>query len=434
MSARRIAVIGSGGAGLATAWLLQDDAAVTVFERSATPGGHAATVTVPTSRGPLPVELGFKYIFPWTYPHLTALMHAVGLPPRENVASMSFRGPDGGATLSVPPATLTQASRLASRGGNLARTLSFAWFMRAGERILREQNWAPSLGDFLRDSWIPKDIATHYLVPVLAAAWGAPLSAMASFPAYDVLRVMKQGKAGMPRFYDVPGGASAYVAAVLADAPRVAVRLNAEVQRLTREGSGWRVVAGDGTDERFDAVVLAAPAEPAAALLAAAGHGLADTVAGFSHFDTHIVVHRDTRLMPPERDAWAMINVSYDGTHAWTTEWAGRALDVNVFRTWLPPGYPLPAGTEAQQHFRHLIVDGQSRHRQQVIEARQGEQGLYLAGMYTCDVDNHESAIASAVSVARLLAPRSPRLRLMDELRRGRLAPRTDSFAQARAW
>ena len=222
----------------------------------------------------------------------------------------------------------------------------------------------------------------------------------------------------MPAFYDVPGGASAYVTALLADCAAVTLRTGTGVERLTREAGGWRVSASDGTEQHFDVVVVATPAEVAGQLLRSAGHPLADTVAGFKHFDTDIVVHRDFRLMPPERDAWSVINVRYDGQHAWTTEWAGRDLAVNVFRTWLPPGHGLPMGTEHRRQFRHLIVDGDSRARQERIAALQGTDGLYLAGMYTCDVDNHESATTSAVHLGSLLAPRSPRLRLHAELRR----------------
>lgn len=63
--------------------------------------------------GPVQVELGFRYIVPWTYPNLTALLCAIGVAPRQNVASMSFRGLDSGPTISVPPAPMTQGSHLA---------------------------------------------------------------------------------------------------------------------------------------------------------------------------------------------------------------------------------------------------------------------------------------------------------------------------------
>lgn len=114
--------------------------------------------------------------------------------------------------------------------------------------------------------------------------------------------------------------------------------------------------------------------------------------------------------MPRDRFRWSNLNVRFDGTHAWTTEWGGRDLGVDAFRTWLPPGHPEPARVEHRRSFRHLIVEGQSRARQLEIARLQGQAGVYLAGMYTCDVDNHESVAASAVAVAERLSPESPQL------------------------
>ncbi|MFJ5265761.1 protoporphyrinogen oxidase [Streptomyces sp. NPDC088387] len=57
---------------------------------------------------------------------------------------------------------------------------------------------------------------------------------------------------------------------ILAAAPDAAVRTDAPVRELTRTADGWRLIVGPGTDgERIDAdaVVVAVPAAPAAALL-----------------------------------------------------------------------------------------------------------------------------------------------------------------------
>jgi hypothetical protein len=45
------------------------------------------------------------------------------------------------------------------------------------------------------------------------------------------------------------------------------------------------------------------------------------------------------------------------------------------------------------------------------IAALQGASGLWVTGMYTVDVDNHESALLSALVPVRALAPNAPNLR-----------------------
>jgi uncharacterized protein len=74
----KIAVIGSGIAGLATAWLLQRHAAgahtVTLFEQAATLGGHTNTVDATVDGITYPVDTGFLVFNDWTYPNLIAML------------------------------------------------------------------------------------------------------------------------------------------------------------------------------------------------------------------------------------------------------------------------------------------------------------------------------------------------------------------------
>ena len=66
----RIAVIGSGIAGLGAAWLLRTRHDVTVYEADSRLGGHANTVTVDYDGTPVAVDTGFIVYNERTYPNL----------------------------------------------------------------------------------------------------------------------------------------------------------------------------------------------------------------------------------------------------------------------------------------------------------------------------------------------------------------------------
>ena len=70
MGKLRIAVIGSGIAGLSAAWLLSQRHTVTLIESEARFGGHARTVNVPVgAKGTVAVDTGFIVSNTWTYPN-----------------------------------------------------------------------------------------------------------------------------------------------------------------------------------------------------------------------------------------------------------------------------------------------------------------------------------------------------------------------------
>ena len=85
---QRIAVVGAGISGLATAWLLGRDHAVTLFEAGDYLGGHTNTVDVTLEGHTHPVDTGFLVFNHHTYPNLTALFAHLGV--ASTATDMSF--------------------------------------------------------------------------------------------------------------------------------------------------------------------------------------------------------------------------------------------------------------------------------------------------------------------------------------------------------
>ena len=88
MSRERIAIVGTGISGMASAWFLGREHDVTVFEKDDRVGGHTHTVMVDEGRGQIPVDTGFMVYNEVTYPLLTRLFRELDVMTKPT--SMSF--------------------------------------------------------------------------------------------------------------------------------------------------------------------------------------------------------------------------------------------------------------------------------------------------------------------------------------------------------
>ena len=90
----RIAVVGSGIAGLGAAWLLSREHEVVLFERESRLGGHTHTHRVAQAGREYSVDSGFIVFNPGNYPLLTKLFGQLGVPSQPT--TMSFSVHDAG--------------------------------------------------------------------------------------------------------------------------------------------------------------------------------------------------------------------------------------------------------------------------------------------------------------------------------------------------
>ncbi|MEY3954156.1 MAG: hypothetical protein RLZZ397_1036, partial [Pseudomonadota bacterium] len=84
-----IAVVGSGIAGMASAWLLSRQYRVTLYEANDYLGGHTHTVDVTLEGKTHPVDTGFLVFNERTYPNLCALFDLFGVESLESEMSFS---------------------------------------------------------------------------------------------------------------------------------------------------------------------------------------------------------------------------------------------------------------------------------------------------------------------------------------------------------
>lgn len=419
MHQSRIAVVGTGIAGMASAWLLSRHHEVTVYEAEGRIGGHTNTVLVDDPAGATPVDTGFIVHNRENYPHLSALFRALGVATQPG--EMSFAVSVDGGRLEYSG---TNLNGLFGQRRNLARPgfhgmlLHIARFNRAARRLAREGgDPRESLGAFLDRLRLGQGFREHYLLPMAAAIWSCPTGAMLDFPALSLARFYdNHGLLSLndrPQWYTVSGGSVEYVRAITAPYAN-AIRRAAPVVRVETHAGGVRVVEESGASESYDQVVIAAHADQARNLLDARDPRQ-HLLASFRYQDNRAVLHHDPALMPRRRRVWSSWNYlsqsEVGGNQVSVTYWMNLLQRLTCQRDYFvslnPVREPDPRAVLAEFAYSHPVFDSEAMRAQETLPRVNGHGGVWLAGSYF-GYGFHEDALRSALDVARRLGSAPP--------------------------
>jgi len=312
----RIAVVGSGIAGLSAAWLLSRDHEVWVFERDARIGGHTHTVTVDTPEGPVPVDTGFIVHNQVNYPKFVRLMEELGV---ETCASdMSF-ATSGNAH---PWCSLGLNGLFAERRHLVDPGFYGLWwevlrFNRTARALMVDTvGEGPTLGEYLARHHFSERFKADYLYPMAGAVWSTTLVDMEAFPAVTLVRFFhNHGFLGLTThrpWRTIPGGTSRYLEP-LTRAFRDRIVTRARIISIHRSETGVYLHMEGQETRVFDQVVLACHGDQVLPLLADPSPQEIEVFGAFTSNPSPTVLHRDPVLMPTQRRGWASWNFRAHG-------------------------------------------------------------------------------------------------------------------------
>lgn len=408
---RRVAVIGSGIAGLSSAFLLSEHCDVTLFEADDRLGGHAHTVDVHLDGLSAPVDTGFLVFNNQTYPNLLGLFAALGV---QGIASdMSFGVSLDGGRLEWAGTNLqtvfAQRSNLLSWGfwGMLKDIMRFN---RSAPQLLQEsQANGQTLGQLLAKHRYSSRFKDQYLLPMAAAIWSSAPSDILDFPAETFLRFcINHGLlqiANRPQWYTVAGGSRSYVNAIASYVQDI--RLGCAVQQVTRIPSGVQITTASGT-EPFDAVVLATHAPQSLAMLSDASDLERQVLGAVRYQSNKVFLHTDEALLPRRlqvRSAWNYLRQSaQDGRAPVCVSYLINQLQPLPFKqpvvvTLNPDKEPASSKVLGRYVYEHPVFDAAAIAAQKQLPLLQGERRTWFAGAWT-RYGFHEDGLLSALHVA----------------------------------
>lgn len=413
---QRIAIVGSGIAGLGAAWLLRDTADITVFEARSEPGGHVRTVM----HGEQPIDTGFIVLNDRNYPYFNAFLKELGVEYQDSDMSFGVTIGDGAIEWAGDSlASLFAQKSLALDMGHWRMLADILRFNRQAKKLLVGDNCpAISLGEFLDRHRYSEAFAARYLLPMAAAIWSTPTSGMRAFPLSAFLHFFDNHGlldiSNRPQWATVVGGSHAYVkkvASILGER----LRLNTPVDQVVREDGGISLTAG-GATERFDQVILACHADTTRAILADPDAEETDILGAFDFQPNRAILHTDSALMPKRRAVWSSWNYQADRAvlsdqRVAVTYWMNRLQDIagetQYFVSLNPLVEPAADKVIAEIDYDHPVFDGDAIAAQERLHEIQGKRGAWYAGAW-CSYGFHEDGLKAATRVAEGLGVSAP--------------------------
>jgi predicted NAD/FAD-binding protein len=419
----RIAVVGTGIAGMGAAWALNRRHDITVYEAASRIGGHSNTVDAPGLHPgeTIPVDTGFIVFNEATYPNLIRLFETLGVPTEPS--NMSFAVSAGSGRLEYSGnnlLTLFSSARCFVRPSHYRMIRDILRFYREAPALLEDgAEEGLTLGDYLARGGYGHGFLYHHLLPMGAAIWSATVAEMMRFPASSFVRFFHNHgllkTKGRPQWWTVSGGSREYVRRITAGyADRV--RTGCPVVDVRRAPAGAIVRDATGGEERYEAVVLAGHADQSLAMLADADAEERSVLGAFRYEGNRAVLHTDAGLMPKRRRAWAswnyMTNGKFDAeAKVSVTYWMNLLQTIDrrapLFVSLNPLHEPAAGSVIAEFAYDHPQFDQAAVDAQARLRLIQGRGGVWYCGSY-CGYGFHEDGLASGLAVGEALGVPRP--------------------------
>ncbi|KAK0191228.1 hypothetical protein F5146DRAFT_590504 [Armillaria mellea] len=436
----KIAVVGSGAAGLASTWALNEysDHQVHLYEAEDRIGGHANTVLLPARAGSeeCHVDTAFIAFNRCTYPNFLRFLR---LDPTIRIlsTSMSFSVSRDNGFFEWSGKNIwsifCQRKRLLDPSMWMLLYDIIRFNMCARRLLNGPVELGLSIGEYLHREGYSDSFRDNYLLPMTAGIWSTPPDAFAmTFPAQTLIQFMMNHQLlrviGKSEWLTIAGGSQEYIKRIIENLPQDQLHLSTPIHSLTNIGDAAApqilLTTANGESEAFDRIIFACHSDAALSILKAGG-GLTDEeyqiLSAFRWNENECVLHYDEELMPKNREAWSCWNYLAESS---VDEYGRTRLNpprlsitfgMNALQhlpyakhgpvlvTLNPPYEPRPEMIIGRWKYDHPLLDANAKRSQARLKCIQGVRSIYYAGAYL-KYGFHEDGFTTGLEAAEAVA------------------------------
>lgn len=412
----KLAIIGTGIAGMGCAHLLQKKYDLTLFEQNNYVGGHTNTVSVDEDGKQVHMDTGFMVFNFETYPNLCKLFEEIKAPIKKTDMSFSVQHVPTGLEYCGSGLNGLFAQRKNIFSAKYIKMLmEISRFNKISIQILDDPKYKDhSLAQYIKEFGFSEDMLWKYLVPMSSAVWSTPMEKMLDFPAVTLIRFFKNhgflGLNTQHQWYTLQNGSQAYREILIAPF-KDRIHINSEVKKVKRQNGKAIVILNNGSEQEFDKVIFASHADQTLAMLESPTEEEKRLLSPFKYEKNKATVHTDENIMPKTKKTWSSWNYRIEERNGkqipttiyWMNSLQGVSEKKNYFVSInAMPGTVDPKKIIREIDYEHPLFDVAAIKAQDELQKLNETGPLYYCGSYF-KYGFHEDAYASSVELCEKL-------------------------------
>jgi len=412
----KLAIIGTGIAGMGCAHLLQKKYELSIFEQNNYIGGHTNTVSVDEDGSPVYMDTGFMVFNFETYPNLLKLFREINAPIKKTDMSFSVQHRPTGLEYCGSGINGLFAQRKNIFNISFIKILiEISRFNKVSLEIIDDDNYKNhSLAQFIKEFKFSEEMLWKYLVPMSSAVWSTPMDKMLDFPALTLIRFFKNhgflGLNTQHQWYTLENGSASYKE-ILIKPFKDKIKINTPVVKVSRSGSKAIVHLKDGSHYEFDSVIFASHADQTLRVLENPTIEEKRLLSLFKYQKNIATVHTDESVMPKNKKTWSSWNYRLENINGellpTTIYWMNRLQGVSKKKNYFVSINAFPNSISKNKlireiEYEHPLFDVPAINAQKELSLLNETGPLYYCGSYF-KYGFHEDAYKSAVELCKNL-------------------------------
>ncbi|MBC7381703.1 MAG: FAD-dependent oxidoreductase [Bacteroidia bacterium] len=413
---KKIAIIGTGIAGMGCAHFLHKKYDLTIFEQNKYIGGHTHTVSVAEGNKQVHMDTGFMVFNYQTYPELCKLFEAIKAPVKKTTMSFSVQHVPTGLEYcgSGINGLFAQRKNIFNRK-YIHMLMEISRFNKTSLAILDNPAYNKhTLGEYIKEFNFSDDMLWKYLVPMSSAVWSTPMELMLEFPAVSLIRFFKNhgflGLNTQHQWYTLENGSESYKKLLIAPF-KEKIQVNNGIKEVWNEKGKVVLKSADGRTHTFDKVIMAGHADQSLKALRNPSSDQLRTLSKFRYQYNSATVHTDENIMPRKRSVWSSWNYrieEHEGKQVPTTiYWMNSLQGVSEKKNYFVSINAVAESIDPSKIIRvidyhHPLFDLPAMEAQAELPSLNEGGPVYFCGSYF-KYGFHEDAFASAVNLSAAL-------------------------------